>query len=117
PARFADLTLGAEINADFVVENGQNIANRIAVGTAGATESPLIGAKVVRVVGSDQVVVKTADGQEMTLYTAPPATSSSGYLAPQPTLVQPATIVTAPVIQAPVYTVPASTYYSGGRGV
>jgi hypothetical protein len=87
--QFTDLRVGAEINADFTVRDGRYIVTQIAVG--GAPNAPAVEpapvrpaepvpatptslelkGSIVRVVGENQIVIRTANNKEITLFVEP----------------------------------------------
>ncbi len=80
--QFSDLRVGAEVNADFTVRDGRHLVTQITVGgapnapavepaPAPAAEPLEVQGTIVRVVGQDQVVIKTADNKEVTVYVQP----------------------------------------------
>jgi hypothetical protein len=88
-AAFTDLRQGAEITAAYTMDGDRYLANNVTLIPANAqpetapaqpaTQPPQAAAtnvegQVVRVVGSDQVVVKTNDGKEVTVYVTPQTT-------------------------------------------
>jgi translation initiation factor IF-1 len=69
--RFSDLKVGGEINGVYVVDGDRQVFNTITLGTAPTNESTLLEGTVVKVVGQDQVVIRTADGKETIIYVSP----------------------------------------------
>jgi hypothetical protein len=89
--QFTDLRVGAEINADFTVRDGRHIVTQITVGGAPnlprrpeavpAPEPPApapatpaareLKGSVVRVVGDNQIVIRTGDNKEVTVFVEP----------------------------------------------
>lgn len=81
PARFADFKVGTEVNAVYTTRDDRYYLNSVVVGeeiappvkeeAPPAAEGTSVQGTVVRVVGSDQVIVKTEDNKEVTIYVAP----------------------------------------------
>jgi Domain of unknown function (DUF5666) len=80
--RFEDIRVGSNINAWYgPAENNQYYANTVEVipADAATTQAPagnrtFYEGHVVRVVGNDQVVVRTADGKEVVVFVNPQTT-------------------------------------------
>jgi hypothetical protein len=84
--RFDDIRVGSTINAWYgAPENNQYYANTVDVLPADATTTQVPGApaapgntvyegQIVRVVGTDQVVLRTSDGKEVIVYVNPQTT-------------------------------------------
>jgi translation initiation factor IF-1 len=76
-ARFSDLKVGAEINAVYTVRDDRFLVSAVTVGEElpapepAPAEGTLVTGTVVRVVGQDQVIVKTAEEKEVIIYVAP----------------------------------------------
>ena len=76
-AKYTDLSVGATVSVAFTRDGDKNLANEVAqvADTSQAAdpkdEGTLVEGKVLRVVGKDQVVVRTTDGKEVTLYVSP----------------------------------------------
>lgn len=72
--KYADLRVGTELNASYVVRDNKYYVNTVTVGDLDATPSvktTKIEGTVVRVVGDDQVIVKTKGDKEVTVYVSP----------------------------------------------
>lgn len=75
--RFADLRVGVEVNTDYIERDNKMIVETITIGPAAETdpapaaEGTLVQGTVVRVVGEDQVVVKTPQNKEVVVYVVP----------------------------------------------
>ena len=83
--RYSDLRVGTNINAVYGVQDDRYIVNSVNVGapvrtttTTETVEQPAAPAKatvvegtVLRIVGKDQVIVRTADNKEVIIYVAP----------------------------------------------
>lgn len=86
--RFSDLRVGSDITAVYNVQDNRYIANSFTWGAVGATTTTqpapavvqpagqpvIVEGTVLRVVGKDQVVLRTADNKEVTVYVAPQTT-------------------------------------------
>jgi hypothetical protein len=80
--RFDDIRVGTSINAWYgPAENNQYYANTVEVlpGDAATTQpapanTTVYEGQVVRVIGTDQVVLRTADGKEVTVFVNPQTT-------------------------------------------
>ena len=78
--RFEDIRVGSNINAWYgPAENNQYYANTVDViprdaATTPAANNTAYEGQVVRVVGTDQVVLRTADGKEVIVYVNPQTT-------------------------------------------
>jgi hypothetical protein len=74
PARFADLNVGTVVNAAYFMDRERMVLDTITVGgtaPAAPAEGTLLQGTVVKVVGQDQIVVRTADGKEMVVFVSP----------------------------------------------
>jgi hypothetical protein len=78
--KYTDLRAGTEINAGYVLRDGRYMVNTVTIGAetggvipaAGVVQSgTTLRGKIVRLKGSDQVVVTTTGGKEVTLYSSP----------------------------------------------
>lgn len=84
-SQFGDLRAGAEINANFILRDGRHHVSVVTIGgsteaipvpapntTTTTTPEPVtVQGTIVRVVGEDQVVVKTAENKEVIIYVQP----------------------------------------------
>jgi translation initiation factor IF-1 len=71
--KYTDLRVGADVSAVYTVQDNRNLVSAVTVGVAAAQPAegtPLQGT-VVRVVGKDQVIVRTQDNKEVTVYIVP----------------------------------------------
>jgi len=85
---YSDLRAGANITARYVTEGDRHIVNAVTVAPVQATTPPrtdvapatggaqtakgtVVEGEVVRVVGKDLVVIRTADGKEVMVYVSP----------------------------------------------
>jgi len=80
--RYADLRVGANITAGYVTEGDRYIVNTVTLAPAQpgspvqvegaqAGRANLVEGEIVRVVGKDQVVIRTSDGKEVIVYVSP----------------------------------------------
>ena len=75
--RFADLRVGLEVNAAYAERDSRYIVETFTVGTAPeaqqlpAGEGTLVEGTVLRVVGEDQVIVRTPEKKEVIVYVGP----------------------------------------------
>jgi translation initiation factor IF-1 len=75
--RYTDLSVGTELNATYLVRDDRNYVNVVTVGDlepAPAVKATTVEGTVVRVVGEDQVIVKTTGDKEVTVYVNPKTT-------------------------------------------
>jgi len=75
-ARYTDLKVGEMVTVVYSQDGNRNLANEVIVGAMTAQsnqniQGTLVEGQVVRVVNKDQVVVRTANGKEVILYTSP----------------------------------------------
>jgi len=78
PARFADFRVGSTINAAYVMDRDRLVLDTLAIGDLPAAPAPaapaagtLVQGTVVRVIGNDQIVIKTADNREVIVQVSP----------------------------------------------
>jgi hypothetical protein len=80
PARFADFRVGSTINAAYFMDRDQMVLDTLVIGDLPAAPAPtapvapqgtLVQGTVVRVMGNDQIVIKTADGKEIIVQVSP----------------------------------------------
>jgi len=76
--KFSDLRVGTDITAYYTTEGDRFFANTFTNGNVQAVPVPggqaqgtLVTGQVVRVVGRDQVVVRTSDGKEVIVFVSP----------------------------------------------
>ena len=72
--RFSDLRVGLEVNAEYLDRDSKMYVETITVGPVATTEpapETTVQGTVVRVVGQDQVIVKTTENKEFTVYVVP----------------------------------------------
>jgi translation initiation factor IF-1 len=73
-AKYTDLRAGTDITAIYVTEGDRYIVNSVTTGEAteeAPPEGTVVEGSVVRVIGEDQVVVRTAAGKEVIVYVSP----------------------------------------------
>jgi len=77
-ARFSDLRVGSVINTTYTPQGTRYMVNSLAVGPpapaavpAPATQPTIVEGTVVKVVGNNQVIVKTPDNKEVVIYVNP----------------------------------------------
>src|SRR5207248_9065576 len=76
------LRVGTEITGVYLTQDNRNIVNTVTVGPAATVEpvtpppaeGTVLQGSVVRVVGQDQVVIRTSDGKEVIVYVTPQTT-------------------------------------------
>ena len=80
PARFADFRVGSTINAAYFMDRERMMLDTLVIGELPAAPAPtapvapegtLVQGTVVRVIGNDQMVIKTADGKEVIVQVSP----------------------------------------------
>jgi translation initiation factor IF-1 len=83
--RFADLRVGVEVNADFLEQDKRRLVESITIGPtttvtepAPAREVMMLEGTVVRVLGEDRVVIKTAQNPEVVVHVVPETTYTFG---------------------------------------
>ena len=100
PARYSDLRVGSDIDAVYTVQGDRYIVNSVTAGPevtaepaapAPPAEGTVVEGRVVRVLGEDQVVVRTADGREVIVYVTPQTAYSLGDQAGRFTDLRPGT--------------------------
>lgn len=71
--RYSDLRVGAEVSTDYVEDGDRYVVHSVLVGRAPEPqeEGELVEGSVIRVVGDNQVIVKSRDGKEITIYVSP----------------------------------------------
>jgi ribosome maturation factor RimP len=74
--QFTDLRVGANVTIDAVVEEDRPFAESIVIvdEAAPAAEATLVEGEIVRVVGTDQVIVRTPERKEVTVFVDPQTT-------------------------------------------
>jgi len=80
PARITDFRVGSAINAAYIMDRDRMVLDTLVIGelpaapaapATPATEGTLLQGTVVRVVGKEQLVLRTADGKEMVVFVSP----------------------------------------------
>jgi len=73
--RLQDIPVGSEVQVNYAERDNHWYVEQITVDPTDANQDAnTVQGTVVRIVGKDQVVVKTADGKEVTVYVAPQTT-------------------------------------------
>ena len=79
--KYGDLRVGSDVNVVYVPQGERFLVNTVTVGEpvpGGAVEVPaketVLEGQVVRVVGEDQVILRTSAGKEVVVYVAPQTT-------------------------------------------
>jgi len=71
---FADLRVGTNVTAVYVLEGDRYIADTVTIVTESAADGTLIEGEIVRVVGEDQVIVRTPERKEVIVFVDPRTT-------------------------------------------
>ena len=75
PVKIADFKSGNEVTVVYVVEGDRKVVQQVYVGEEPKEEEgTFYEGQVVKVVGKDQVIIKTADNKEITIYVDPKTT-------------------------------------------
>jgi len=76
PVTFNDLRVGGDINATYLTQDGRFVVNTVTLGGTPEVVQPAqpgtaLEGTIVRVVGTDQVIIRTSTGQEVPVYVQP----------------------------------------------
>ena len=77
-ARFADFKNGNEVTIMYVPDGDRYVVQQIYVGDEPKPEETFYEGEIVKVVGQDQVVIRTADKKEVIVYVDPKTTYTIG---------------------------------------